>query len=73
MQQRLSSTFGNRREEQTLNALNSVPGGIIGGVALAIIVLVIVPGSSFNELSLTLSLTRWLHILSGVMCVGLVF
>jgi uncharacterized membrane protein len=52
-----------------MNPLNSIPGGIIGGVVLAIIVLVFMPGSGFNELSLA----RWLHILSGVMWVGLLF
>ena len=40
-----------------MNSLNSIPGGIIGGVALAIILLVIMPGSGFNELSLA----RWLQ------------
>jgi predicted transporter len=52
-----------------MNPLNSVPAGIISGVVLAIIVFVIMPGSGFNELSLA----RWLHILSGVMWVGLLY
>ncbi len=52
-----------------MNLLNSIPAGITGGVVLAIIVFVIFPGSGFNELSLA----RWLHILSGVMWVGLLF
>ena len=42
---------------------------IVAGVLLAILVLVIVPGTGFNELSLA----RWLHILSGIMWVGLLF
>ena len=52
-----------------MNPLNSIPAGIILGVLLAIIVFVVIPGSGFNELSLA----RWLHILSGVMWVGLLF
>jgi uncharacterized membrane protein len=52
-----------------MNPLNSVPAAIISGVVLAIIVLVILPGSGFNELSLA----RWLHILSGVMWIGLLY
>jgi uncharacterized membrane protein len=42
---------------------------IVYGVLLAILVLVIVPGTGFNEFSLV----RWLHILSGIMWVGLLF
>ena len=52
-----------------MNPLNSIPAGIVVGVVLAIVVFVIMPGSGFNELSLA----RWLHILSGVMWVGLLF
>ena len=52
-----------------MNPLNSIPAGIVIGVVLAIIVFVIMPGSGFNELSLA----RWLHILSGVMWVGLLY
>jgi uncharacterized membrane protein len=52
-----------------MNPLNSVPAAIITGVVLAIIVLVIMPGYTFNELSLA----RWLHILSGVMWIGLLY
>lgn len=48
---------------------NPIATAIISGVVLASIVFVIVPGSGFNEFSLT----RWLHILSGVMWVGLLF
>ena len=52
-----------------MNPLNSISAAIISGVVLAMIVFVISPGSGFNELSLT----RWLHILSGIMWVGLLF
>ena len=52
-----------------MSSLNPISAGIVGGVVLAIIVLAIVPGSGFNELSLA----RWFHILSGVMWVGLLF
>jgi len=52
-----------------MSSRNQVTAAIVGGVVLAIVVFVITPGSGFNELSLT----RWLHILSGVMWVGLLF
>jgi uncharacterized membrane protein len=52
-----------------MNPLNSVPAAIITGVVLAIVVLVIMPGYAFNELSLA----RWLHIMSGVMWIGLLY
>ena len=52
-----------------MNPLSSVPAAIVSGVALAIMVFVITPGSGFNELSLA----RWLHILSGIMWIGLLY
>jgi uncharacterized membrane protein len=58
-----------RLGERQMNPLTSVPGAIISGVILAIIAFVIVPGSGFNELSLA----RWIHILSGVMWIGLLY
>jgi uncharacterized membrane protein len=58
-----------RKPVDTLDPLNSIPAGIIAGVILAMLVVVIVPGSGFNEFALT----RWLHILSGVMWVGLLY
>src|SRR5262245_58675471 len=67
---RLRRRPADRLEEPvTMNSLNSITAAIIGGAILAIIVFVIAPGSAFNELSLT----RWLHILAGVMWVGLLF
>ncbi len=52
-----------------MSPLNPVSATILRGVVLAIIVIVIVPGSGFNELSVA----RWVHILSGVMWIGLLF
>src|SRR5262245_22614159 len=52
-----------------MNPLHSIPAGIVIGVVLAIIVFVIAPGSGFNELSLA----RWIHTVSGVMWVGLLY
>jgi uncharacterized membrane protein len=52
-----------------MNPLSSIPGAIISGVVLAIIAFVIIPGGGFNELSLA----RWIHILSGVMWIGLLY
>jgi len=52
-----------------MNPLNSIPAGITIGVLLAILVPVIVPGSGFNEFALA----RWLHVLSGIMWVGLLY
>src|SRR5262247_3337377 len=52
-----------------MNPLNSIPAGILAGALLAILVFVLIPGSGFNEFSLA----RWLHILSGIMWVGLLF
>ena len=52
-----------------MNPFTSVPGAIITGVVLAIIALIVIPGGGFNELSLA----RWLHILSGIMWIGLLY
>src|SRR5262249_3551681 len=52
-----------------MNPLNSISAGIVAGVLLAMLVFVIIPGSGFNEFALA----RWLHILSGIMWVGLLF
>ena len=52
-----------------MNPLNSISGAVTTGVVLAIIAFVIIPGAGFNELSLA----RWLHILSGVMWIGLLY
>jgi len=52
-----------------MNPLTSVPAAIITGVVVAIITLILIPGGGFNELSLA----RWLHILSGIMWIGLLY
>ncbi len=53
-----------------MNPLNSVKGAVITGVVLALI-LMLGLGSpiAWNELGLA----RWLHILSGVMWIGLLY
>ena len=52
-----------------MNPLNSVAGAITTGVILAIILFVGIDPSQF----LQMSLGRWLHILSGVMWIGLLY
>ena len=53
-----------------MNPFNPIPAAIAsGGGVLTIIVIVIIPDSSFNEFSLA----RWLHILSGIMWIGLLY
>jgi uncharacterized membrane protein len=52
-----------------MNPLNSVRGAIISGVVVALLVMFLVMPTSWNELGLA----RWLHILSGVMWIGLLW
>jgi uncharacterized membrane protein len=57
-----------------MNPLNSVRGAITTGVVLAVLIMVIVWGlgltpGTFYELGLA----RWLHILSGITWIGLLF
>jgi len=52
-----------------MNPLNSVRGSIITGVIVAAVITVAIPQSAFNEMGLI----RWLHILSGVMWIGLLW
>lgn len=52
-----------------MNPLNSVKGAITTGVLLAIILFAGVQPSVF----LQLSLARWLHILTGIMWIGLLY
>jgi uncharacterized membrane protein len=52
-----------------MNPLNSVRSAIITGVILAVIVSVAVQGSAFAELGLAV----WIHIVSGVMWIGLLY
>jgi hypothetical protein len=57
------------REKARMNPFTSVPRAIVTAFVLAIIVMVAVPDRGFNELSLA----RWLHILSGIMWIGLLY
>ena len=52
-----------------MNPLNSVAGAIVTGVVLAVILFVGIEPALF----LQLSLARWLHILAGVMWIGLLY
>ena len=52
-----------------MNPLNSVRGAIITGIIVAAVITVAIPQSAFNEMGLI----RWLHILSGVMWIGLLW
>jgi uncharacterized membrane protein len=51
-----------------MNPLNTVKGSIIVGVALAVIIAIAISGG-WSELSLA----RWIHYLSGVMWIGLLY
>ena len=52
-----------------MNPLTSLPGALIAGFVLALLLSAAIPSSSFAELGLAV----WLHILSGVMWVGLLW
>ncbi|HEY3729683.1 MAG TPA: urate hydroxylase PuuD [Steroidobacteraceae bacterium] len=52
-----------------MNPLNSVRGSITTGVILALIVSLAIPPSGFAELGLAV----WIHILAGVMWIGLLY
>jgi uncharacterized membrane protein len=52
-----------------MNPLNSVRGAIISGVIVAAVITIAIPQSAFNEMGLI----RWLHILAGVMWIGLLW
>src|SRR5262245_33476390 len=52
-----------------MNPLNSVRGSIISGFVVAIIVMLVITPNGWLELGLA----RWLHILSGVMWIGLLW
>ena len=52
-----------------MNPLNSVRGAITTGVIIAIVIMLVVQPTSFHELGLA----RWLHILAGVMWIGLLY
>ena len=52
-----------------MNPLNSVRGAILTGVVLALIVTLAIPPTAFAELGLTI----WIHIVAGVMWIGLLY
>src|SRR6188768_1521596 len=52
-----------------MNPLNSVRGAITTGVVIALILMILIAPTGFQELGLA----RWLHILSGVMWIGLLW
>src|SRR5688572_3047052 len=52
-----------------MNPLNTVSGAVTTGVVLALIVMFAISPTDFHELGLA----RWLHILSGVMWIGLLY
>jgi uncharacterized membrane protein len=52
-----------------MNPLNSVKGAVTTGVILTIVLLFALQPTAFNHLSLA----RWLHILTGVMWIGLLY
>lgn len=52
-----------------MNPLNSVAGAVTTGVILAVLLMVGIQPTQFNMLGLA----RWLHILSGVMWIGLLY
>ena len=52
-----------------MNPLNSVRGAITAGFVAAIVLTLLIGPTAFGELSLA----RWLHIVSGVMWIGLLF
>jgi uncharacterized membrane protein len=52
-----------------MNPLNSVRSAIISGVIVALVVTLLIPPTAFHELGLA----RWLHIMSGVMWIGLLY
>lgn len=53
-----------------MNPLNTVKGSIAAGVVLAVVIAGILSGTvSFNHLAFT----RWLHLVAGVMWIGLLY
>src|SRR5882672_2472002 len=52
-----------------MNPLNSVRGAIITGVIIALVIAFAIPPTTFHELGLA----RWLHVMSGVMWIGLLY
>jgi len=59
----------NNLSEVDMNPLNSVRGAILTGVILALIIALAIPPTGFAELGLAI----WVHILAGVMWIGLLY
>jgi uncharacterized membrane protein len=52
-----------------MNPLNSIKGSIILGVIIAVVIALAIAPAQFNELGLA----RWIHILSGITWIGLLY
>ncbi len=52
-----------------MNPLNSVPGVIIGGIVLAVVIAAATMGIAFN----TGSFLVWIHVLAGITWIGLLY
>ena len=64
----------NHKGTQTMNPLNSVKGAITTGVVLAVVVSLLLTLLGGGEIGLHHALLgRWLHILAGVMWIGLLY
>lgn len=55
-----------------MNPLNSVRGVITGGIVLAVIIALLVPGG-WNGTASELSLMVWIHVIAGVTWIGLLY
>lgn len=56
-----------------MNPLKSISGTIIGGVVLAIIIVLVTKGNHMVAGMSTQSLIIWLHVLSGITWIGLLY
>jgi uncharacterized membrane protein len=63
-----TSTFV-REESITMNPLNTVRGAITTGFVLAVVLALLIAPTTFHELGLS----RWLHIVSGITWIGLLY
>ena len=55
-----------------MNPLKSIPGTIIGGIVLAALILFLMPGEHMVGVPMK-SLVIWLHVLSGITWIGLLY
>jgi uncharacterized membrane protein len=58
-----------RREKTAMNPLTSIKGSIILGFIVAVVIALAIPPREFLELGLA----RWLHIISGITWIGLLY